>query len=457
MKRTLSYLIFTIVILLAQNFFIHAQDTPEQKYFEWTSLEFPKEVYQQRRERMIEELKKSGGGIFLTPSRDGYSSGETFRQLNDFMYFTGLEFPNSILVIDSDKDHVIVFGPSRDLRFESRSRKNDFPGRPLVEDPEIRTVSGIGDMQSVDKLAENMQAWIKDNRMFRLNQGRSGELIQISTGFTSNLTQELQLILHLESTYPNIRIANAYKQVALLRMIKSPEEIENLKKAIDITINAIKKASGFIMDGVDERTLEAELEAEYKRLGSPRTGFSSIIKSGPNSLWPWRILAAHYDRRNRAMKDGELVIFDVGCEYNYYTSDMGRTFPVSGEFTDEQREILEMEISISDAIIAAVKPGISLSYLQGLAEFKIPEEHKKYMQTGIYFGHHIGMSSGDPNLVEAKLQPGMVFTVEPWYYNHDKGISVFTEDIVLVTENGAELLTKALPRSPDQLEEMVAH
>ena len=79
------------------------------------------------------------------------------------------------------------------------------------------------------------------------------------------------------------------------------------------------------------------------------------------------------------------------------------------------------------------------------------------MQSGTYFGHHIGMSAGDPNLMEAELQPGMVFTIEPWYYNHDKGIAVFTEDIVLVTENGAELLTKKLPRSPDQLEKMVAH
>ena len=88
------------------------------------------------------------------------------------------------------------------------------------------------------------------------------------------------------------------------------------------------------------------MEAEFKRQGSQRLAFSSIIKSGPNSLWPWRILASHYDRRNRTMETGELVIFDVGCEYNYYSSDVGRTFPVSGKFSPKQREILEMEVTV---------------------------------------------------------------------------------------------------------------
>ena len=225
--------------------------------------------------------------------------------------------------------------------------------------------------------------------------------------------------------------------------------------AIQITISAIESAAGFIRDGVDERTLEGELEAEYKRLGSPRMGFSSIIKSGPNSLWPWRILASHYDRRNREMKNGDLVIFDVGCEYNYYTSDIGRTFPVSGKFDDAQKKALEMQVVVSDAIIKAIKPGVSFSELKLIADSMIPDDQKKYMQVGLFFGHHIGMNSGDPNIPNIKLKPGMVFTVEPWYYNHETGISVFTEDNVLVTEDGVEVLTTELPRSPEQLEKMV--
>ncbi|MEQ9593374.1 MAG: M24 family metallopeptidase, partial [Cyclobacteriaceae bacterium] len=171
--------------------------------------------------------------------------------------------------------------------------------------------------------------------------------------------------------------------------------------------------------------------------------------------WPWRILAAHYERRNRAMQDGELVIFDVGCEYNNYVSDMGRTFPVSGKFTDEQKNILLMETAVSDAIIAAIKPGVTFADLKKIADAAIPEGEKKYMQVGLFFGHHLGLSTGDPNDSQAPLAAGMVFTVEPWYYNHDKKISVFTEDEVLVTATGAEVLTDALPRTPVALEKMM--
>jgi Xaa-Pro aminopeptidase len=155
------------------------------------------------------------------------------------------------------------------------------------------------------------------------------------------------------------------------------------------------------------------------------------------------------------MEQGDLVIFDVGCEYNQYVSDVGRTFPVSGKFSDLQREILEMEVGISDQIIAFLKPGITFSDIRALTNRIIPEESKKYMQVGLFYGHHLGLSTGDPNLTDAKLQPGMIFTVEPWYYNHDEEISVFTEDVVLITENGCEVLSGDLPRTPKELEKLM--
>lgn len=155
------------------------------------------------------------------------------------------------------------------------------------------------------------------------------------------------------------------------------------------------------------------------------------------------------------MFSGELVIFDVGCEVDYYVSDVGRTFPVSGRFTPAQREILAMEVAVADAIIAAVRPGVTFAALQAEADLAIPAEHRPYMQTGLFFGHHIGLATGDPSLEEAPLEPGMVFTVEPWYYNRDLGIAVFTEDVVRVTETGAEVLTRGLPRTPEDLERLV--
>ncbi len=105
------------------------------------------------------------------------------------------------------------------------------------------------------------------------------------------------------------------------RMIKGPEEIEVMRRACALTAQSIMETALAVRDGVDERTLEAVPEGAFKRGGGQRVAFPSIIKSGPNSLWPWRILASYYDRRNLLMRDGELVIFDVGTELDYYVTE----------------------------------------------------------------------------------------------------------------------------------------
>ncbi len=155
------------------------------------------------------------------------------------------------------------------------------------------------------------------------------------------------------------------------------------------------------------------------------------------------------------MKNGELVIFDVGCELDGYVSDTGRTFPVSGRFTPEQRAILTMEVGVSDALIAALRPGVTLREAQRAGLSAVPEAARAYMQTGLFFGHHLGLSSGDPSLDDEPLAPGMVITVEPWYYNHDLQVAVFTEDVILITPQGRENLTGHVARSPEGLEALM--
>lgn len=128
---------------------------------------------------------------------------------------------------------------------------------------------------------------------------------------------------------------------------------------------------------------------------------------------------------------------------------------MGGTFSDLQREKLMVSTQAADAIIAAVRPGVTLRELTAIAYEAIPDAEEQYMQTPSYFGHHIGLSSGDPALLDVPLEEGMVFTVEPWYYNHDLQISVFVEDVILVTEDGAEVLTARLGRSPEELEAMI--
>lgn len=435
--------------------------TPEQTYFEWTSLPFTKEELAQRRETLVNILlKEAKTGTVIMPARDGFSYGETFRQLDDFYYFTGLELPNSILVIDLAEKSAVVYTPERDLRFESSSRPNDFPGRPLLNDTAITNQSGLG-LKDIKEFPSfiNQKASAGETIMF--NSGRQMPVsflpapADASQKYIATYSTVEVLLQVLQSKHEGLAYENIYPAIAKVRMIKSSAEIELMRKATAINVSGIKTAAKKIKPGVDERYLEGILEGSYKVNGAHRLAFGSIIKSGPNSLWPWRVLATHYNRRNRVLEDGDLIIFDVGCEYENYVSDVGRTFPVSGKFSDRQKEILAMEVSIADQIIAFIKPGITFSDIKHLTDSIIPEDAKKYMQVGLYFGHHLGLSTGDPNLPTARLQPGMIFTVEPWYYNHDEQISVFTEDVILVTEEGTENLSKELPRTPKDLEKLM--
>ena len=261
--------------------------------------------------------------------------------------------------------------------------------------------------------------------------------------------------MRLLDEHPDAQVANAFEQIARMRMVKTRAEIETMREAANATAQAILSAADRVRPGVDERSVQGAFEETCRVMGSQAIPFTPIVKSGPNSLWPWRVLAAHYDRRNRTMEDGELVILDVGCEIDGYVSDVGRTLPVNGVFTPLQREKLELSTRVADAVIAAVRPGVTLAELTAVAYEAIPDHEERYMQTPSFFGHHIGMSAGDPALFDAPLEPGMVFTVEPWYYNHEEGIAVFVEDVVLVTEDGAEVLTAALGRTPEELEMMV--
>ncbi len=429
--------------------------TAEERFFDWGRMDFAAEVHASRRERLAEGMK-GGAGVFLIPSHPGRSHGGTFRQNSDFMYFTGLELPQSMLAVDASGVSQL-FVPERDARFESASRSNDFPGRKLGADPELASRSGLL-LRPYGELVHALHAWVGAGAVFYLDLGGAlGGVVPADypvRDYVRESSQTAELCALLRARHPGVNVRNGFLHVAKLRMRKDKGELERLAQAAAITAAGIRTSARFIRPGVDERTLEAEMEAEFKRRGSQRLAFASIIKSGPNSLWPWRILAAHYDRRNRTMRAGELVIYDVGCELDGYVSDVGRTFPVSGRFSAEQRATLEMMTGVADTIMAAVRPGTTLLEIQEIAERAIPELERPYMQTGLYFGHHIGLDVGDPSLADEPLVPGMVFTIEPWYYDHVREIAVFVEDIVVVTESGCRNLTAGLPRTAEELEAM---
>jgi Xaa-Pro aminopeptidase len=426
--------------------------TQSQPFFDWTDLPFPTAEFAQRRQRLVVQLRQQDGGIFLAPARHGFSDGFTFRQLDDFLYFTGLELPDSMLAIEADSGEAVLFVPEEDGRFFNPARPNDFPGRPLLTDPLLAEKSGIGQIRPFSHLTPYLQ---QQHNPIWLNPGHPRPLAPLTSDFLHRWNPVEGLIFHLQQQFPQLQLRNGYAIMAQLRMVKSAAEIGVMRRVCAMTCESLRETAVSIRPGIDERTLEGILEASFKKRGAQQLPFASIIKSGPNTLWPWRILAAHYNRRNRVMQAGELVVFDVGCELDGYVSDMGRTFPVSGRFSPQQKDVLAMQLAVLEGMITAVKPGRTLADIQAVANALIPLAAKPHMQVGPFFGHHIGLSAGDPMLLEAPLAPGMIITIEPWYYNHSSGIATFLEDVVLVTETGFENLTAALGKTAVLLEELL--
>jgi Xaa-Pro aminopeptidase len=429
-----------------------AQERRPELFSDWTRPIFPPQEYVARRMGALAHLREDE--VLVVPSGEGTSTGETFRQEDDFEYFVGLEVPRSLLVIDGRSRESVLFVPRADPRFDNPARPNDFPGRPLQGDPSLQALSGVDRVVPDTERSAFLDGLTERRARFFINLEGRAAAPEPGPAMFGGPHAATGLADHLRARRPSIALSDAYSQIAALRMVKSEREIAVMRRAAGITSEAIALGAARLRAGVDERTLTGAFIADCMKGGAQRVAFTPIIKSGVNSLWPWRILGAHYDRRNRGLAAGEMVIYDVGCEVDHYASDVGRTFPVSARFTPRQRELVDMVRRISDAIIAAAKPGMTLAGLQRVARMAIPESARPYMQAPLFFGHHLGLDSSDPALPDAPLAPGMIFTVEPWYYNHEDQIAAFIEDEILITATGRENLTVALPRDPDGLERL---
>ena len=420
-----------------------------ERFTAWTHPTFPPAEYLSRRDAVMRAL---GDRILLVPGAEGTSTGETFRQLDDFEYLAGLEVPRSVLAIDGTSRRTFLFVPRTDARFDNPDRPNDFPGRPLAADPALRAMSGVDSVIADSDLDRFVAAAAARGVRVLVNTGRPRAAASGSSTYFAVPVAGDRLTAGLRQAHPALEIDDGYGLMAQLRMRKSPREIAMLREAARVTAVAIARGAARIKRGSDERGLTGAFIADCMALGAQRAAFTPIVKSGGNSLWPWRILGAQYDRRNRAAEGGELMIYDVGCERNHYVSDVGRTYPVDERFSPRQRELVELVRAVSDAVIAAARPGVTLADLQRVARGATPEGARKYMQTPNYFGHHVGLDAGDPSLPDAVLVPGMVFTIEPWYYNHDEQVAAFIEDEILITASGSENLTAGLPRDAAGLE-----
>lgn len=265
----------------------------------------------------------------------------------------------------------------------------------------------------------------------------------------------------LKQRFPLREIGSINKPLAVLRMKKSAAEIALIREAVRITVEGQLRGWRALQSSSNEYEVAADITHEFLRLGAARHAFAPIVASGANAC------ALHYTRNRAPLEPGGLAILDLGAEYLGYAGDLTRTVPVGGRFSQRQRELYDAVLEVQRQVIAAVKPGVFLGrempgslHQQAVEFFHARRIGPRGAPLSQYFahgiGHHLGLDVHDPSDPAVPLAPGMVITVEPGVYITEEGIGIRIEDDVLVTEDGAEVLSTALPVEAARVEEWLA-
>ncbi len=228
-------------------------------------------------------------------------------------------------------------------------------------------------------------------------------------------------------------------------MIKSPEEISAIEKAIAITHAGITDLISAASPGITEYQLESILEQSFKLQGAQHMAFPPIVGSGERSA------ILHYERKDQTLEPGQLLMIDVGAEWNHYCADISRTFPVDGKFTARQAQIYDLVLKAQDAALAVIRPGVSVGEIQEATEDVF--RRAGYIDYFIHgTSHHLGVDVHDKADYNLVLSAGMVITVEPGIYIPEEDIGIRIEDDVLVTDKGYRLLSAQIPRRREAVE-----
>jgi Xaa-Pro aminopeptidase len=362
----------------------------------------PLQEYRSRRDRLAQRIK--GNVLVLHGAPD--EELVKYRPEPNFYYLTGFDEPNAIFLLDaaSDPPKEFLFLPERKLAEERWTGPKIGPGPDAEKALGFATVRSTGEFDSVlKKAAERARA------VYSLKDVES--------------------------------------DIAYLRQIKSLTEIALLEKATRITLKAHEAAARTLGPGVMEYEVEAALEYEFRRNGAERPGFPSIVGSGPFST------ILHYDKSERRMQAGELLVVDIGAQYGGYSADVTRTYPVSGKFSPRQREIYQIVLDAQKAAMAKVKPGARISDVHQAAMGYIRSKgYDRYFNHGT--SHHIGLDVHDAGEASRPLEPNMVITVEPGIYIAEEQIGIRIEDDLVVTEGGYRMLS-VFPKEIAEIEALV--
>jgi Xaa-Pro aminopeptidase len=421
----------------------------------------PSEEYQARRTKLRATLDGPLVLFGYTGLEDA-SEVAVFFQEPYFYYLTGHDEPVAALLLIPDPHgdkspegpREILYLPVRDLKEEQ------WEGPKLGPDtPGVAAKTGFQAVEPFASLRGDLTQLAKTySKFYTLLPPDQEEGYPHLTNWSRWLRAEL----------PKSELRDATLVLGAMRQVKSAGELALLQKAVDLSVDAHLDAMKHVRPGLFEYQVAARMKEIHERGGCAREAYAPIIGTGFNST------VLHYSGLNDEIKDGDVVLVDVGGEYGGYTADITRTLPANGKFTPRQREIYDIVLGAQNAALAAIKPGAALfggsgSLQEIAADYINTHGHDRQGRPlGRYFihglGHHVGLDVHDPGErahplepgMFITLEPGMVITIEPGIYIPEENLGVRIEDEVLITKDGYQLLTARLPRSADEIEHIMA-
>jgi Xaa-Pro aminopeptidase len=417
---------------------------------------FDKAEFAARRERLLAGIPD---GIAVILGGQEHEYPVRFRQSPDLFYLTGLEEPGLVLVLNGVTKKAGVFAlkrpkfgapnPTPDLRDVPQPVESyGLPVQPMENFFTFLTYATWN--PAVQKLY--VQLTPPDDLLHSRGEARAANGIAMDHPVLGHEPSASQAIERIHSAVPHLALADVSPKLDELRWVKTAYEVQRLRRSGAIGAAAVAEAIRGTRPGMYEYEIAAAAQYVNVRMGARGDAFPPIVPSGP--LAP----IVHYMDNRRQMQAGELVYMDYGSDYEYYNSDITRTWPVSGRFTAEQEKMYRCVLEARNAIIAAMKPGATIESLQEVAVpvYAKYGYAKEYEASGRYIGHFVGIGVHDViDIVGAAAQKpfvaGTVFNVEPILEIPDRKIHIRLEDTVLVTDAGADNLTAAVPAEVDPL------
>ncbi|MDX2181115.1 MAG: Xaa-Pro peptidase family protein [Bryobacteraceae bacterium] len=359
---------------------------------------------------------KDGATVLFGLSEAAGETRDGFFQEPNFHYLTGLRDPGGALLIRDGRSTIYL-----DRRDEKREV---WTGKKLAYEDKPELGAEIKPNDALEKDLREL----------------TGKLYALPEAHAK-----------LRGLAPKAEVLDATPALAKLRMTKSPRELAAMEKAIAASMDAHRASWRAAKPGMFEYELASAMSSVYFSRGCERHAYPPIVGSGPNAT------VLHYFRNDRRMDAGELVLMDVGAECSGYAGDITRTIPVNGKFTPRQRELYDAVLKAEKAVIAAARPGLTTAQLKKIAVDSLNDREEKlgdYLIHGV--SHHIGLDVHDLSIKDAPLTAGAVITVEPGVYLPKEAIGIRIEDMIVITENGARVLTAALPREAEEIEKIMS-